>query len=83
MTATPRRTPVSGAGPWATVARAQWSHLDRWFALVAAASFAGGLGARTRVGPTLRSSLNGRGAPSHTPGHRGYDRSNSLFGGDR
>ena len=62
MTATPRCPPVFGPEPWATVAEAQWSHFDRWFALVATASFAGDLdGLEAELVGRLGSSLHGRG----------------------
>jgi hypothetical protein len=59
---TPRRAAIFGPEPWATVARAQWCHFDRWFALVAATSFADDLdGLEHELVGRLRSSLHGRG----------------------
>lgn len=62
MTATPRRAPIFGPEPWATVAGAQWCHFDRWFTLAAAADFAGDLdGLEAELVGRLHSSLHGRG----------------------
>ncbi len=62
MTAAPRRAAIFGPELWATVAGAPWCHFDRWFALVAATSFAGDLDAlEEELVARLRSSL-------HSPG---------------
>lgn len=62
MTATPRRAAIFGPELWATVAGAPWCHFDRWFALVAATSFAGDLDAlEEELVARLRSSLHCRG----------------------
>lgn len=45
MTDPPQRTPIYGPEPWATVARTDWCHFDRWFALVAVRDFGGDLDA--------------------------------------
>lgn len=61
MSAPPRRAPVFGPEPWATVARAEWCHFDRWFALVAVTAFDGSLDAlEAELVGRLRSSLHGR-----------------------
>lgn len=62
MTDAPRRAAIFGPEPWVTLAGAQWCHYDRWFAIVAAAGFAGDLDALEQelVG-RLRSSSHGRG----------------------
>ena len=60
MTTTPRRPPVFGPEPWATIAGADWCHFDRWFAIVAVADFGGDLDAlETELIGRLRS-LHGR-----------------------
>ena len=61
MTAPPRRAPVFGPEPWATIAGADWCHFDRWFALVATTAFDGDLDAlEAELVGRLRSSLHGR-----------------------
>ena len=61
MSAPARRPRIFGPEPWATVAGVPWCHFDRWFALVAVASFDGDLDALEHelVG-RVRSSLHGR-----------------------
>ena len=61
MTTPPRRAPVFGPEPWATTAGAEWSHFDRWFALVAMTAFDESLdGLQAELVARLRSSLHGR-----------------------
>lgn len=60
MTTPPRRTPVFGPEPWATTAGADWSHFNRWFALVPMTAFDGSPdGLRAELVARLRSSLYG------------------------
>jgi len=61
MSDTPRRAPIFGPEPWATVAEMEWCHFDRWFALVAVSDFAGDLDALEReLVAHLRSSRHSR-----------------------
>lgn len=61
VTDAPRRTPIYGPEPWATVAGADWCHFDRWFALVAVKDFGGDLGAlEAELVSRLRSSFGSR-----------------------
>ena len=58
---TPRRAPIFGPEPWATIAGAEWCYFDQWFALVTVTDFNGDLDAlQGALVDLLRSSLNGR-----------------------
>jgi hypothetical protein len=48
VTGRARRPPIFGPEPWATVAGVQWSHFDRWFALVMVNDFDGDVEALRR-----------------------------------
>jgi len=61
MTDPPRRAPVYGPEPWATVAGTDWCHFDRWFALVAVKDFSGDLDAiEAELVGRLRSTFDSR-----------------------
>jgi hypothetical protein len=54
-----RRPPIFGPEPWTTVAGVQWSHFDRWFALVIVNDFDGDADAlRRELIQRMRSSLH-------------------------
>ena len=57
----PKRAPIFGPEPWATIAGAEWCYFDQWFALVTVTDFNGDLDAlQGALVDLLRSSLNGR-----------------------
>lgn len=61
MTDPPRRAPIYGPEPWATVAGTGWCQFDRWFALVAVKDFGGDLDAlEAELVGWLRSSFDSR-----------------------
>ncbi len=61
MTDPPRRAPIYGPEPWATVAGTGWCQFDRWFALVAVRDFGGDLDAlEAELVGRLRSTFDSR-----------------------